>query len=499
MYVNSGLLLAVKNGAELAGVLAHEMGHVTARHVAQEREQAARHRLRRAASSTSRSRSSPAIPYLANAGGMAGSVAGQAFISIVHARRRARGRRARRRDAWCNAGWNPEGMVTMFETLQAGGRRRRRPAVSLVAPRDRRADRERRARHPEIPRLGQAAPGRPEAPDHPGAPEAHPRHGPREGGQERGATKRTTRTSSAYNSPPAGLRGGRRDILGRPSTLGELRASGYRPRSVREELRANLIARLRAKQPFLPEMIGYADSVIPALEHALLAGHDMIFLGERGQGKSKMIRKLVELLDDAVPVIANSEVNDDPLAPISRWGREQVEKHGDAHGGRLDRPRRALRREARHPRRLGRGPDRRDRPDPGRRRPLSRRRVDHPLRADPAHQPRHLLHQRAARPGGEGPGGALQRDGGARLPGEGLQGAAAARRAGRGQRQPRGLHPPRPHHHAAEGPLPGADPHPLPAHPRARDRRHEAGAPQAARGGGRALRAATSSSRSSPS
>ena len=117
--------------------------------------------------------------------------------------------------------------------------------------------------------------------------------------------------------------------MGRPTTLGELKASGYRPRSVREELRANLIVRLRAKQPFLPEMIGYADTVIPALEHALLAGHDMIFLGERGQGKSKMIRKLVELLDDAVPAVAGSEVNDDPLAPISRWGRDQVEKHGD--------------------------------------------------------------------------------------------------------------------------------------------------------------------------
>ena len=84
----------------------------------------------------------------------------------------------------------------------------------------------------------------------------------------------------------------------RPSTLGELVASGYRPRTVREELRANLAARLRAREPFLPEMIGYSESVVPALEHALLAGHDMIFLGERGQGKSKMIRKLVELLDE---------------------------------------------------------------------------------------------------------------------------------------------------------------------------------------------------------
>ncbi len=118
--------------------------------------------------------------------------------------------------------------------------------------------------------------------------------------------------------------------MGRPSRLGELKASGYRSRSVREELRANLIARIRNKQPLFPEMIGYADSVVPAIESAILAGHDMIFLGERGQGKSKMIRKLVELLDDFVPIIAGSEVNDDPCAPISRYGRDRVEQEGDA-------------------------------------------------------------------------------------------------------------------------------------------------------------------------
>ena len=71
----------------------------------------------------------------------------------------------------------------------------------------------------------------------------------------------------------------------RPATLGELVASGYRSRTVREEVRANLAARLRAHDAFLPEMIGYGETVVPALEHALLAGHDMIFLGERGQGK----------------------------------------------------------------------------------------------------------------------------------------------------------------------------------------------------------------------
>lgn len=116
----------------------------------------------------------------------------------------------------------------------------------------------------------------------------------------------------------------------RPNQLGELKASGYRPRSVREELRANLIARIRDKQPLFPEMIGYADSVVPSIESAILAGHDMIFLGERGQGKSKMIRKLIELLDESVPIVAGSEVNDDPLAPISQYARERVAAEGDA-------------------------------------------------------------------------------------------------------------------------------------------------------------------------
>ncbi len=118
--------------------------------------------------------------------------------------------------------------------------------------------------------------------------------------------------------------------MSRAKTLGELRESGYRSRSVRDELRANLIARLRSGEPLLPQMIGYRDTVIPQIEHAILAGHDMIFLGERGQGKSRMIRLLCELLDPELPIVAGSEVNDDPLAPISRYAREQVEQHGDA-------------------------------------------------------------------------------------------------------------------------------------------------------------------------
>jgi magnesium chelatase subunit I len=117
--------------------------------------------------------------------------------------------------------------------------------------------------------------------------------------------------------------------VNQPSTLGELRESGYVPRSVRAELRANLIERVRKRTPLFPELIGYADTVIPAIENAILAGHDMIFLGERGQAKSRMIRMLVELLDEEIPIVEGSEVNDDPFAPISRVGRTRVEELGD--------------------------------------------------------------------------------------------------------------------------------------------------------------------------
>ena len=95
--------------------------------------------------------------------------------------------------------------------------------------------------------------------------------------------------------------------MGRPRTLGELRESGYRTRSVREELRANVVARVRRGEALFPDMIGYDHTVVPPVENAIMAGHDMIFLGERGQGKSKMIRRLVELLDEAVPIVDGSE------------------------------------------------------------------------------------------------------------------------------------------------------------------------------------------------
>ena len=116
---------------------------------------------------------------------------------------------------------------------------------------------------------------------------------------------------------------------GRPSTLGALRESGYAVTSVRDELRRNLMNRLRNGEPVFPGIVGYEDTVIPQVENAILAGQDIILLGERGQAKSRMIRALVELLDDEIPIVKGSEVNDDPLAPISRYAIELIEEEGD--------------------------------------------------------------------------------------------------------------------------------------------------------------------------
>jgi len=115
----------------------------------------------------------------------------------------------------------------------------------------------------------------------------------------------------------------------RPATLGELRASGWRSRSVKDELRANLRTRLREGAELFPGIVGYADTVLPQIVNALLARHDFILLGLRGQAKSRILRSLTTLMDEAIPVLAGSEVNDDPFRPISRHGRELVEEMGD--------------------------------------------------------------------------------------------------------------------------------------------------------------------------
>ncbi|HEX6910102.1 MAG TPA: sigma 54-interacting transcriptional regulator [Longimicrobium sp.] len=115
----------------------------------------------------------------------------------------------------------------------------------------------------------------------------------------------------------------------RPTTLGALRASGYRPRSVKTEIRENLIARLRSGEPVFPGIVGYEDSVVPALANAVLARHNFILLGLRGQAKSRILRQLSALLDPEIPVLAGSEVNDDPFSPISKYGRQLIEAEGD--------------------------------------------------------------------------------------------------------------------------------------------------------------------------
>jgi len=115
-----------------------------------------------------------------------------------------------------------------------------------------------------------------------------------------------------------------------PRTIAELRASDFVSCSLREELRTNLVLRIRSGKPLFAGVMGFDDSVIPGVQNAILCGHDLIFLGERGQAKSRMIRALVEMLDEWTPEIAGSEVRDDPFAPISAFGRKAVAEHGDA-------------------------------------------------------------------------------------------------------------------------------------------------------------------------
>src|SRR5215211_7850977 len=116
----------------------------------------------------------------------------------------------------------------------------------------------------------------------------------------------------------------------RPGTLGELRASGYRRESVKDEMRRNLVASIRGGRPLFPQILGYEETVVPQVQNAILSRHDMLFLGLRGQAKTRMLRQLVNLLDDAMPIVAGSEVNDHPYAPLSREARDKVATMGDA-------------------------------------------------------------------------------------------------------------------------------------------------------------------------
>jgi magnesium chelatase subunit I len=112
-------------------------------------------------------------------------------------------------------------------------------------------------------------------------------------------------------------------------TVRELKDRGYRSKSVKQELRDNLIARLQRGEPLFPGIVGFEDTVIPQIENAILSGQDIVFLGERGQAKTRMARLLVHLLDEHIPALAGGELNDDPLAPISPAGRAALAERGD--------------------------------------------------------------------------------------------------------------------------------------------------------------------------
>ena len=114
-----------------------------------------------------------------------------------------------------------------------------------------------------------------------------------------------------------------------PATLGQLKEQGYLSVSVKDELRNNLIKKLQTGERLFPGIVGYDETVVPQLINAILSKHNVILLGLRGQAKSRIIRQLAELLDEKLPIIAGSEINDDPLRPISAYGRQTIGLHGD--------------------------------------------------------------------------------------------------------------------------------------------------------------------------
>ena len=114
-----------------------------------------------------------------------------------------------------------------------------------------------------------------------------------------------------------------------PQTLGALRDAGYQTRSVKQEMRDNLLQMLQRGEPLFPGIVGYEETVLPQIENGILSLHDLLFLGLRGQGKTRLLRMLVRLLDPVIPVVAGSEINDDPFRPLSRYARDQVSRYGN--------------------------------------------------------------------------------------------------------------------------------------------------------------------------
>lgn len=113
------------------------------------------------------------------------------------------------------------------------------------------------------------------------------------------------------------------------NTLGDLKKSGYKSRGIKEELRENLIEKIKKNEPTFPGIHGYEDSVIPELERAILSRHNINLLGLRGQAKTRLARLMINLLDEYMPVVQGSEISDDPLNPISRYARELIAEKAD--------------------------------------------------------------------------------------------------------------------------------------------------------------------------
>src|SRR5579859_2789754 len=118
-------------------------------------------------------------------------------------------------------------------------------------------------------------------------------------------------------------------ITTRPRTIGALRESGYKVLSVKEEMRKNLVQKIRADEELFPGIIGYEGTVLPQIENAVLSGQDIILLGERGQAKTRLARALTALLDEAIPAIEGCEINDNPYEPICRACRDRIAEFGD--------------------------------------------------------------------------------------------------------------------------------------------------------------------------
>src|ERR1043166_8696535 len=115
----------------------------------------------------------------------------------------------------------------------------------------------------------------------------------------------------------------------RIATVGQLKETGYQPCSVKDELRRNLIKKLKSGEELFPGIVGYRDSVIPQIVNGILSKHDLLFLGLRGQAKTRIIRMLPQLLDEWTPTLSGVDINDDPLAPLTKTGKRIITEQGD--------------------------------------------------------------------------------------------------------------------------------------------------------------------------